>query len=183
LPNAPREIAENLTRERRDLRGPLSQRWEKNREHVETVEEVLAKRPHGYRTFEIPMGGGNDSHVYSKGPITSDALEVPGLENSKKLHLCAERQLRDLVEEQGPVVCALEYTDVFARRTGECSTFMAEEQLESIQLYIDPDECICCAACVSACPVEAIFDEDDVPKGSHGSIEANAAFFRLRRAK
>jgi NAD-dependent dihydropyrimidine dehydrogenase PreA subunit len=56
-------------------------------------------------------------------------------------------------------------------------------RLGSIQLYIDPDECICCAACVSACPVEAIFDEDDVPEGSHGSIEANAEFFRLPRAK
>ncbi|MBB3206373.1 ferredoxin [Rhodopirellula rubra] len=31
-------------------------------------------------------------------------------------------------------------------------------------LYIDPDECVDCAACVSECPVEAIFYEDDVPE-------------------
>jgi NAD-dependent dihydropyrimidine dehydrogenase PreA subunit len=30
-------------------------------------------------------------------------------------------------------------------------------------LYIDPDECIDCGACEPACPVTAIFAEDDVP--------------------
>ena len=30
-------------------------------------------------------------------------------------------------------------------------------------LYIHPDECIDCGACVPACPVEAIFPEADVP--------------------
>jgi NAD-dependent dihydropyrimidine dehydrogenase PreA subunit len=52
--------------------------------------------------------------------------------------------------------------------------------LASMQLYIDPEQCICCAACVSECPVEAIFDEDHVPAASRASIESNAAFFRER---
>ena len=30
-------------------------------------------------------------------------------------------------------------------------------------LYIHPDECVDCGACEPACPVEAIFYEDDVP--------------------
>ncbi|HVL91687.1 MAG TPA: ferredoxin [Actinomycetota bacterium] len=30
-------------------------------------------------------------------------------------------------------------------------------------LYIQPDECVDCGACEPACPVEAIFYEDDVP--------------------
>ena len=30
-------------------------------------------------------------------------------------------------------------------------------------LVIDPDECIDCAACVSECPVEAIFADTDLP--------------------
>jgi len=30
-------------------------------------------------------------------------------------------------------------------------------------LYIDPDECIDCGACVPECPVEAIYDEAQLP--------------------
>jgi ferredoxin len=52
----------------------------------------------------------------------------------------------------------------------------------NLQLYIDPEQCICCGACVPECPVDAIFEEDDVPAVSRASIEANAAFFRNRKA-
>ncbi len=34
---------------------------------------------------------------------------------------------------------------------------------EDRMLYINPDECIDCGACEPACPVTAIFAEDDVP--------------------
>ena len=34
---------------------------------------------------------------------------------------------------------------------------------EDRMLYIQPDECIDCGACEPACPVTAIFAEDDVP--------------------
>lgn len=44
-------------------------------------------------------------------------------------------------------------------------------------LYIHPDECVDCGACEPACPVEAIFYEDDVPDEWLEYNEANAAFF------
>ena len=31
-------------------------------------------------------------------------------------------------------------------------------------LYIDPEECIDCDACVEACPVDACFAEDQLPE-------------------
>src|SRR5262245_21921476 len=34
---------------------------------------------------------------------------------------------------------------------------------DASQLYIDPDECIDCMACIPECPVEAIFHEREVP--------------------
>jgi ferredoxin len=40
-------------------------------------------------------------------------------------------------------------------------------------LYIDPDECIDCGACVSECPNEAIYYEGDVPGEWTGFIELN----------
>ena len=40
-------------------------------------------------------------------------------------------------------------------------------------LVIDPDECIDCGACIPECPVEAIFEEDDVPDKWAEYIELN----------
>jgi ferredoxin len=41
-------------------------------------------------------------------------------------------------------------------------------------LYIDPNECIDCGACVPECPVEAIFDETQIPDDQKQWIAANA---------
>jgi ferredoxin len=42
------------------------------------------------------------------------------------------------------------------------------------QLYIDPDSCIDCEACVPECPVEAIFHEGNVPSQWTHFVELNA---------
>ena len=46
------------------------------------------------------------------------------------------------------------------------------------KLYIDPDECIDCGACEPACPVSAIFAEDDVPDNWKEYTEINANWFK-----
>ncbi len=44
-------------------------------------------------------------------------------------------------------------------------------------LYIHPDECIDCGACVPACPVVAIYDSPDAtPATQKGLIEANRIY-------
>jgi ferredoxin len=42
------------------------------------------------------------------------------------------------------------------------------------QLVIHPDECIDCTACVSECPVEAIYAEADLPAQYQADLEFNA---------
>ena len=44
-------------------------------------------------------------------------------------------------------------------------------------LVIHPDECIDCALCEPECPVEAIFDEDEVPAYWKSYIKKNYEFF------
>ena len=41
-------------------------------------------------------------------------------------------------------------------------------------LVIHPDECIHCGACEPECPVEAIFEDDDVPEKWKEYVELNA---------
>jgi NAD-dependent dihydropyrimidine dehydrogenase PreA subunit len=47
------------------------------------------------------------------------------------------------------------------------------------QFYIHPDECIDCGACVPACPVSAIFPEEDVPGDQTAFIAKNREHFGL----
>lgn len=46
------------------------------------------------------------------------------------------------------------------------------------RLYIDPDVCIDCAACVPICPVKAITDSFDVETGADALIELNRRWSR-----
>lgn len=54
-----------------------------------------------------------------------------------------------------------------------------EGKLEGKMLYIHPEECIDCGACEPACPVQAIFPEDEVPEKWEGYIKKNAEYFGL----
>ena len=48
---------------------------------------------------------------------------------------------------------------------------------QATMLYIHPDECIDCGACVPACPVAAIYDSvDSTPPSQKALIEANAVY-------
>jgi ferredoxin len=49
--------------------------------------------------------------------------------------------------------------------------------VEAEQLYIDPDECIDCDACVEACPVDAIFAEDQLPHEWLRYAQINADYY------
>ena len=47
----------------------------------------------------------------------------------------------------------------------------------SPQMYINPGECIDCGLCEPACPVEAIYQDIDLPVRWKHYLPVNAAFF------
>ena len=53
---------------------------------------------------------------------------------------------------------------------------------EDRMLYIEPDECIDCGACEPACPVTAIFAEDDVPDDMKAYTALNAQWYKDKAA-
>jgi ferredoxin len=60
------------------------------------------------------------------------------------------------------------YTDCVVVCPAEC--FHEGETM----LYIDPQECVVCDACVPECPVDAIFYEGDVPEKWQHYVAINA---------
>ncbi len=49
---------------------------------------------------------------------------------------------------------------------------------EAEQYFINPDQCIDCAACELVCPVNAIHDENDLTAEMRKYIQINADFYK-----
>ena len=52
-------------------------------------------------------------------------------------------------------------------------------------MYINPDTCIDCGACLPECPVDAIFDSEDeaIEAGEEDAVHKNYEFFNLKFTK
>lgn len=59
---------------------------------------------------------------------------------------------------------------------------MSKEELNGKQLYINPDVCINCGACLPECPVDAIYSDEDeaIKKGDFDSVNKNYEFYGLK---
>ena len=56
---------------------------------------------------------------------------------------------------------------------------MTKDEIRDLQLYINPEECINCGACVPECPVEAIYgdEEEAIAEGELDAVKKNYEFF------
>lgn len=63
---------------------------------------------------------------------------------------------------------------------GKEVTNMSEEEKKGLQLYINPEECILCGACIPECPVDAIFETEEEAieaEGNDLSVVKNYEFY------
>jgi ferredoxin len=51
------------------------------------------------------------------------------------------------------------------------------EFADAPQLFVNPNDCIDCGACVPVCPTNSIFSADDIPAELAGFADKNAAHF------
>lgn len=58
---------------------------------------------------------------------------------------------------------------------------MTKEELSEMQLYINPDTCIDCGACVPECPVDAIYKDEEqaAALGDKESVYKNYNFYGI----
>lgn len=59
---------------------------------------------------------------------------------------------------------------------------MTDDEKAGKQLYINPNDCINCGACVPECPVDAIYRSEDeaISLGDEISVHKNYEFFGLK---
>ena len=106
---------------------PVAQRRDRHVDDVEPVIEVLAEAAGGDLFGQAAVGGGDDPDVDRLGDAAADALDLAGLERAEQLDLGVERQLADLVEEDGRAVGILEAADMAVEGAGEGALLMAEQ--------------------------------------------------------
>ena len=124
----PRAIfLDEVMHEQRDVLGPLAQRRQVQREHVDAVIEILAKPAACNELLELAIGRGDDPDVDAPILIVADPAELLRLQDSQQLRLQRQRQLADLVEEQRPGVRGGEQTLAIARRVRERTADVAEQ--------------------------------------------------------
>lgn len=83
---------------------------------------------------------------------------------------CVGKKDRSCVEVC-PVDCFYDYKN---KEMNEKVGREPENEGDTGLLVIHPDECIHCGACEPECPVEAIFEDDDVPEKWAEYVELNA---------
>src|SRR5437899_89868 len=83
--------------------------------------------PTTHRLLQIAIGGGDDPYVHGLGPAAAHGFELTLLEHAEQLDLRLERQVPNLVEEDGPTMGKLEAADPPIDGAGEGALDVSEE--------------------------------------------------------
>ena len=78
-----------------------------------------------------------------------------------------------------PVDCIHGPIDINGRGS-EVDDLRTQGKLDGLQLYINPDECIDCGACIPECPPDAIYEDEQEcieSEGNDNSVVKNYSFF------
>src|SRR5262249_15050482 len=113
--------------EQPDVAGTLAERRDTDGDHVQPIEEVRAEFALRNRVLEVPVRRRDDACVDRPRLRAADGLELALLHDAEELRLGLQRQLADLVEEDGAAVGELEAADAVGEGTRERPLHMAEE--------------------------------------------------------
>ena len=100
LCEAGREALHEVLREQQDVAAARTQRRQLDVDHVQPVEQILAKQVLVHRGLEIAVGGGDDARVERHLGFAAHRTHPPLLQCAQQLGLQRHRQLADLVHEQ-----------------------------------------------------------------------------------
>src|SRR5579863_2018965 len=121
--NLPGEVFD----EDRKIFEALAQRRKDQREDVDPVEEVAAKRVLLDEVFQIAVSGDHYANIDLNRFIAADALNFAFFQHAKELCLHRDRHIADFVEEQRATIGLFKLAKVLCCGAGEGAFFVAEE--------------------------------------------------------
>ena len=114
-------------RERQNIVDALAQRRHGDDVERQTIEKVFAKAPLVSKALQVCIGGTDNAHVHLQRFVTANALYFTVLDRAQDLLLHAQRNRRQLVENQRAAIGAFEMSDMRPGRACESAGLMAEQ--------------------------------------------------------
>jgi hypothetical protein len=114
--------------EERNVPTPRPEWRNRQRDDIEPVEEVLPEAPGGHEMREILIRGRDHAHIYRPGgALAPKALHCALLEHAQQRRLASQREVADLIQEQGSGMGEFEGPETPPLRSGERPAFVAQE--------------------------------------------------------
>ena len=126
--------AQEVVYQQRDILPPVGEGRQMEVDHVQAVEQVLAKQARSHLAFEVPVGGRYDAHVHRFTDCAADGAHSAFLQGAQQLHLHRQRHVADFIQKEGATLGGPEQPRVFTDCPGE-STLDVAEQFRFQQLF------------------------------------------------
>src|SRR5439155_3972518 len=114
-----RILLEEMIREQEQVRFPIPQWRNKDRENVKPIIKIFAKLILGHRLFEIFVGPCNQPDICPHRTCAAKPLEFLLLEDSQEFDLGSKIDVSDLIQEQRSAFGQLESALLEGIRAGE----------------------------------------------------------------
>jgi hypothetical protein len=113
--------------QRQHVAGAFAQGFEGQHDHLQTVEQVFAEASGAHGLGQVDVGGRDQAHVDRDRLASAQAHHFAFLQHAQQLDLHRQRQVADLVEEQGAAVGRLEPAGLGLLGAGEGAPLIAEQ--------------------------------------------------------
>ena len=120
-------VIEEERDQRGDIVATLSERWDFDRDDVESPVEVFAEAFFADLLHQVSVAGGDDPGVGVEGAGIADPFELFFLQHAEQFDLQGEGGAVDFVEEDCPAVGRFEAAGSVGDRAGERAADVAEE--------------------------------------------------------
>src|SRR5882762_7906878 len=113
--------------QRRNVFTACSQRWQRDRKHIQTIIEVAPKFVALHHFNQISVGRSYETNVYLVSPAAAQALEFLLLQHTQQFGLQRQWYVSHLVQEQRPFVSQFETANLLCDSACKSAFLMAKK--------------------------------------------------------
>src|SRR5260370_23496238 len=94
------ELFDEVAHKFRNIRFSLAERWQRNRENIQTIVQILSEFTVTDHLPQISIGRRDDTHIDARGTSAAYGLELALLEDAKQLGLKLPCHVSDFIKKQ-----------------------------------------------------------------------------------